>query len=102
MGIMPTIGADNGGRTGVYYIYPPCPSALSDNVNGQGGHFVRLKLKSDDFPQKVSGISRSKCCMTRATLAKSVRSASYNANYNANSYIGVGGVTSESRGYADR
>ena len=44
MGIMPIIRADIRGRTGGYYISPHCPSALSDNANGQGGQSVRLKL----------------------------------------------------------
>lgn len=69
MGIMPIIRADTGGGQWVY-IYPHCPSALSDNVNGQGGHFVRLKLKSDDFPQKVSAISRSKCVFPQSIMSK--------------------------------
>lgn len=40
--------ADIRGRTGVYYIYPHCPSALSDNVNGQGGQSVRF-LQNNAF-----------------------------------------------------
>jgi hypothetical protein len=42
MGIKLRIKADTGGRTGVYYIYPYCPSALSDKVDGQGGQSVRF------------------------------------------------------------
>ena len=44
MGIMPIVRADIRGRTGGYYISPHCPSALSDNANGQGGQSVRFKL----------------------------------------------------------
>jgi len=53
---MPTIGADNGGRTGVYYIYPPCPSALSDNVNGQGGQSVRLQNNAFSNASQLQGV----------------------------------------------
>jgi hypothetical protein len=35
MGIEPIITKRTRGRTGDYYIVPPCPSALSDNVDGQ-------------------------------------------------------------------
>jgi len=48
VGIMPIIRADIRGRTGVYYIYPHCPSALSDNANGQGGQSVRF-LENNAF-----------------------------------------------------
>ena len=43
MGIILEMKADIRGRTGEYYILPPCPSALSDNANGQGGQSVRFK-----------------------------------------------------------
>ncbi len=44
MGIILEMITDIRGRTGGYYISPHCPSALSDNANGQGGQSVRLKL----------------------------------------------------------
>ena len=43
MGIILEMRVDIRGRTGGYYISPHCPSALSDNANGQGGQSVRLK-----------------------------------------------------------
>jgi len=33
--------ADTGEDRGILHI-PPCPSAPSDNVHGQGGHFIRF------------------------------------------------------------
>lgn len=42
MGISFIKGADIQGRTRGYYISPHCPSVPLDNVDGQGGHFVRL------------------------------------------------------------
>ena len=42
MGIIPIVIVDIRGRTVGYYISPHCPSALSDNVGGQGGQSVRL------------------------------------------------------------
>jgi len=42
MGIAFIKEADIQGRTGGYYISPPCPSALLDNVDGQGGQSVRF------------------------------------------------------------
>jgi len=36
------------GRTGEYYIFPHCPSALLDNVDGQGGQSVRLSLLNNE------------------------------------------------------
>jgi hypothetical protein len=44
MGIILEMKSRHPGRTGEYIILPPCPSALSDNANGQGGQSVRLKL----------------------------------------------------------
>lgn len=43
MGIESIKRVDIRGRTGDYYIVPPCPSALSDNVDGQSGRSVRLQ-----------------------------------------------------------
>lgn len=43
MGIILKMKTDIRGRTGGYIISPHCPSALSDNVNGQGGQSVRFK-----------------------------------------------------------
>ena len=67
MGIMPIIKKRTRGRTRDYYIVPPCPSALSDNVDGQGGQSVRflennafsnanLALKGVKFTSESSGL----------------------------------------------
>ena len=42
MGITFIKREDVQGRTGGYIISPPCPSALLDNVDGQGGQSVRF------------------------------------------------------------
>jgi len=53
---MPIKRADIRGRTGDYYIVPHCPSALLDNVYGQGGQSVRF-LENNAFSDAKLAVS---------------------------------------------